>query len=629
MRAFSFLPGSAALAGRIAALCMALLWTGSPVRAQDYRFDGVERVVAIGDVHGAYPELVEVLQGTGLVDAELRWHGGTTHLVSTGDFLDRGDRPVEVVELLMRLQGEAESAGGAVHVLLGNHEIMSLTGDLRYVTPGGFASFARAAPADVETAVAVPSTAATAIATPASTPPALPPGFVPRLQALAPDGRLGRWLLQRPVMIVINGDVFVHGGLSAQMTGLSLEQINRDAIRDTRAFAESWHALMAMGALQPGDDFDRILAVAKSLATAPLAEEGAPPPTQAPAAAIVQAIKGLAFVPEGPVWYRGSAQCHPYLETPVLASVLEGLQARRVVIGHTPTLDHRVASRMDGQVLRIDTGMNPQAYHGRASALLIEGDRSTAWYADEGRAAAIRVEANREWQRPYDMNDAQIEEFLLNAEVAVDEKLDLGVTHPRRLTLERNGQRMRAVFKTLDTDPDIERRQWDHRYDRADRYLYEVAAYRVDRILGLQMVPVAVQRTVDGQRGVLQYWVEDAVNETDRAQKKLGYGSDCGFHAQHALVNVFDMLINNVDRNTGNILYDRDWQVWLIDHGRSFGADDERPPELRDQQIVVTPPMAEALAAITTESLEPLAPYLNRVQRRALVQRAQKLRRMH
>lgn len=627
MRAFTFLPRAAAFAGRIAVLCLALLLSASPGLAQDYRFDDVERVVAIGDVHGAYPELVDVLQGTGLVDGELHWNGGATHLVTTGDFLDRGDRPVEVVELLMRLQEEAESAGGAVHVLLGNHEIMSLTGDLRYVTPGGFASFERAAPAD-ENAVAVAPPATTAIAAPASAPPALPPGFMPRLQALAPDGRLGRWLLQRPVMIVINDDVFVHGGLSAQMAGMTLEQVNRDAIRDTRAFAESWHALMAMGALRPGDDFDRILAVAKTLAAAPSTGDGPPPPTQAPAAAIVQAIRGLAFIPEGPVWYRGTAQCHPYLETPVLASVLDGLHGRRVVIGHTPTLDHRVASRMDGQVLRIDTGMNAQAYRGRPSALVIEDDRDTAWYAGEGEAAAIRVESNREWQRPYGMSDAQIEEFLRTAEVTLDEKLELGVTHPRRLTLERNGQRMRAVFKTLDTDPDVERRQWDQRYDRADRYLYEVAAYRVDRILGLQMVPVTVQRTVDGQRGVLQYWVEDAVNETDRAQKKLGYGSDCGFHAQHALVNVFDMLINNVDRNTGNILYDRDWQVWLIDHGRSFGANDEPPPELRDKQIVVTPPMADALAAITAESLEPLAPYLNRVQRRALVQRAAKLRRM-
>lgn len=620
MGAFTFVMRAVVRTGRAALLALALLLASSPAWAQSHRFNDVERVVAIGDVHGAYPEFVEVLKGAGLVDEQLHWSGGKTHLVSTGDLFDRGDRALQVVELLMRLQEEAAAAGGAVHVLLGNHEIMTLTGDLRYVSPGGFAAFVEATQADAAAAQA-PAPA------PAQVPPGLPPGFMPRLQALAPDGRLGRWLLQRPVMIVINGDVFVHGGLSAQVAGLSLERINQDAIRDVRAFAESWHALMAMGALQPGDDFDRILAVAKELAAAPLPEDGSPLPQQAPAAAIVQAIKGLPFVPEGPVWYRGNAQCHPYIESPVLAPLLEGLQARRVVIGHTPTLDHRIDSRLGGQVVRIDTGMNPQAYRGRPSALLVEDGRSSAWYAGEGEAA-IRAESNREWQRPYGMSDAQIEEFLLTAEITLDEELELGVTHPRRLTLERNGQRMRAVFKTLDTDPDIERRHWDRRYDKADRYLYEVAAYRLDRILGLQMVPVAVLRTVDGQRGAVQYWLEDAVNETDRAQKKLGYRSDCGFHAQHSLVNVFDMLINNVDRNTGNILYDRDWQVWLVDHGRSFGANDERPPELRDKEIVVTPPMAKALEAVTTENLEPLAPYLNRVQRRALVERAQKLRRL-
>lgn len=622
MGAFSFFRLAAVRTSRTALLALALLLASAPAWAQAYRFNDVERVVAIGDVHGAYPEFVDLLKGVGLVDEQLHWSGGKTHLVSTGDLFDRGDQALQVVELLMRLQEEAASAGGVVHVLLGNHEIMTLTGDLRYVSPGGYAAFVEEEQADL---AATPAAAPTPV--PTQVPPGLPPGFMPRLQALAPNGRLGQWLLQRPVMIVINGDVFVHGGLSAQVAGLSLEQINRDAIRDTRAFAESWHALMAMGALQPGDDFDRILTVAKELAAAPVPEDGSPLPQQAPAAAIVQAIKGLAFVPEGPLWYRGNAQCHPYIESPVLAPLLEGLQARRVVIGHTPTLDHRIDSRLDGQVVRIDTGMNPQAYQGRPSALVIEGGRSTAWYVGEP-GAAIRAEPGREWQRPYGMSDAQIEEFLLNAEITLDEELELGVTHPRRLTLERNGQRMRAVFKTLDTDPDIERRHWDQRYDKADRYQYEVAAYRLDRLLGLQMVPVAVLRRVDGERGAVQYWLEDAVNETDRVQKKLGYGSDCGFHAQHALVNVFDMLINNVDRNTGNILYDRNWQVWLIDHGRSFGTNDERPPELRGKEIVVTPPMAKALEAVTTENLEPLAPYLNRVQRRALVERAQKLRRL-
>lgn len=570
----------------------------APAAAGQYRFDGVGRVVAIGDVHGAYPEFVDVLRGTGLVDAQLHWSGGRTHLVSTGDLLDRGDRARDVIALLMRLQDEAAAAGGAVHVLLGNHEVMSLTGDLRYVSPREFAGFAK----DGDVAK----------------------GRAERLRAFAPDGPLGRWLLQRPVMIVINGDLFVHGGLSAKLAGMSLEDINRAASRDTRAFAEGWHALLAAGALQPADDFDRILAVAHGLAAAPRGENGEAPPLQAPAMAIVEAAEGLPFQPHGPVWYRGSALCHPYYESPVLASVLSALRARRVVIGHTPTLDRHVGSRFDGQVLRIDTGMNPAAYRGRAAALVIEQGRTSAFHVGGG-TSAVRAEANREWQRPYGMSDAQIEEFLLNATILANEELSVGVTKPRRLTLERDGQRMRAVFKVFDTDPGIERGAWERTHDAADRHQYEVAAYKLDRILGLGMVPVSVLRDVGGERGLVQYWIEDATTETDRVQKKTRYDGDCSLARQHDLVNAFDVLVHNLDRNTGNILYDRDWQAWMIDHSRAFGTQRDRPPPLDKAKIVVGAPMARALRDITPARLAPLAPYLHRRQIQALVERARAL----
>lgn len=581
------------------ALLLLALAAVAPVAAETYRFDGVGRVVAIGDVHGAYPEFVAVLQGAGLVDGQLRWRGGRAHLVSTGDLLDRGDRARDVVALLMRLQEEAAAAGGAVHVLAGNHEVMSLTGDLRYVSPREFAGFAgNGDPAQ---------------------------GRAERLRAFAPDGPIGRWLLQRPVMIAVNGDLFVHGGLSSKLAGMSLEEVNRAAARDTRAFAEGWHALLAAGALQPADDFDRILEVARGLAAAPPAEGGAPPPLQAPATAIVEAAKGLPFQPDGPVWYRGSALCHPYYEAPALASLLSGLKARRVVIGHTPTLDRRIGSRFDGQVLRIDTGMNPAAYEGRPSALVVEGGRTSAFHVGEGMAA-VRAEANREWQRPYGMSDAQIEEFLLDARILANEPLSVGVTKPRRLTLERDGRRMRAVFKVFDTDPGIERGAWERIHDAADRHLYEVAAYKLDRILGLGMVPVAVLREIDGERGLVQYWIEDATTETDRVQQKTRYQGECSLARQHDLVNVFDVLVHNLDRNTGNILYDRDWQVWMIDHSRAFGTQRGRPPPLEKAKLVVTAPMAKALANVTPATLAPLAPYLHRRQIQALVERARALR---
>ena len=579
-----------------------------PAAAQPYRFSNVDRVVAIGDVHGAYPEFVQVLKGTGLVDANLRWQGGRTHLVSNGDLFSRGDEALKVVELLMRLQDEAAAAGGAVHPLLGNHEVMSLTGDLRYVSPGEFATYATAEGMARDAAIGAR------------------PGYLERMAALAPDGRIGQWLLQRPVMIVINDELFVHGGLSDKLAGQTLEQVNTSAIRDVRAFADGWHALIKGGALKPTDDFDRILAVANTLAAVPASATEPPSPLQPSAQAIVAAVKGLPFQSNGPVWYRGSSVCHPYTESEVAKAALRSLGARRMVVGHTPTLDHRISLRLEGQVARIDTGMNKAAYDGIPAALVIERGRTQAFHLGDGLAAP-RAESNREWARPHGMSDAQLEDFLLNAPITQDETLDLGVTKPRRLTLERDATRIRAVFKNYDSDPEIRPNgRWERRYDKADRYLYEIAAYKLDRILGLQMVPVAVERRVGGERGLVQYWVEGAHNETDRIQQKLQYDSDCSFLRQQQLINVFDVLVHNLDRNTGNILYDRDWQVWMIDHTRAFSTEQGRPPELRNAPIVVSPQMRAALANVTESRLATLAPYLHIRQIRALVARAQALR---
>ena len=104
-------------------------------------FQDVRRIVAIGDVHGDYQRLLELLRTAALVDAKNAWIGGDTHLVLTGDFVDRGDHSAQVLDLLMDLEPQARKAGGRLHALIGNHEAMDLYGDLRYVTKDDFAGF--------------------------------------------------------------------------------------------------------------------------------------------------------------------------------------------------------------------------------------------------------------------------------------------------------------------------------------------------------------------------------------------------------------------------------------------------------------------------------------------------------
>jgi hypothetical protein len=194
---------------RPALLCLVLcpvLLAAAP-RAEPYSFQGVERIVAVGDVHGDVEALRDVLELAGLIDAKGHWTGGKAHLVQTGDIPDRGDQTREAYELLMRLEAEARKAGGRVHALLGNHEVMNMVGDLRYVTPGELASFADQSP--------VPDG------------PGVPRGARGHKAAHAPEGRYGRWLRTHAAVVCINDTLFLHGGLAPDLPETTLEGLNR------------------------------------------------------------------------------------------------------------------------------------------------------------------------------------------------------------------------------------------------------------------------------------------------------------------------------------------------------------------------------------------------------------------
>jgi hypothetical protein len=120
-----------------------LLLSIAPLQANDWRVDDADRVVAISDIHGAYDAMVETLQNVGILDAGKAWAGGSSRLVIVGDVLDRGPRSRDVMDLLMRIEDEAQAAGGYVHVLIGNHESMNMIGDMRYVSKEEYAASMR------------------------------------------------------------------------------------------------------------------------------------------------------------------------------------------------------------------------------------------------------------------------------------------------------------------------------------------------------------------------------------------------------------------------------------------------------------------------------------------------------
>ena len=180
------------------------------------------RLVAIGDVHGDLQATRAALRLAGAIDDADRWIGKDLVVVQTGDQLDRGDDERKILELLERLQTDAKAAGGALHVLNGNHELMNAAGDLRYVTAGGFLEFEGVPGVD--------------LADPRAS--RVPEPMRARWLAFAPGGPYARKLATRPVILVVGETVFVHGGLLPEHVRRGIDAINDEVQRWLRGEGE-------------------------------------------------------------------------------------------------------------------------------------------------------------------------------------------------------------------------------------------------------------------------------------------------------------------------------------------------------------------------------------------------------
>jgi len=159
--------------------------------------DPATRLLVVADTHGEYPILVAFLQRQGVLDAKLGWAFGKGQLVVTGDMFDRGAHQTEILWLLYKLEAEARRAGGAVHVLLGNHEAMVLRGDLRYLHPR-YPAAAKAL------------------------------GAASYSELFAPGTVLGDWLRSRPAVLKLGDLLLLHGGISPAIldAGLGVDALN-------------------------------------------------------------------------------------------------------------------------------------------------------------------------------------------------------------------------------------------------------------------------------------------------------------------------------------------------------------------------------------------------------------------
>jgi hypothetical protein len=297
-------------------------------------FYGVQKIVAIGDLHGAYKPFVEILRGMNIIDGRLRWIAGTTHLVQTGDIMDRGTRARDILDLLRRLEVEARAAGGAVHMLLGNHEEMTVLGlsfELKgYVTPEQFQDFLPPILRDRKEREFRMQAGPTAD---------LNPYWEAYMEEDADarksytdyfNERYGNWLAAHPVVIKIDDIVFVHGGLNEALSVQPCSVINAgysgEINRKLRGEERDWIWL---------------------------------------------------YRPDGPLWYRDMATKPEGILREEADRILANLGAKAVVVGHTPTpasVAPGGAGRLGGKIWVIDTGI-----------WMTEGGRKSAWVMENGR----------------------------------------------------------------------------------------------------------------------------------------------------------------------------------------------------------------------------------------------------
>ncbi|MEX1993112.1 MAG: hypothetical protein WD929_00505, partial [Steroidobacteraceae bacterium] len=166
--------------------------------------------------------------------------------------------------------------------------------------------------------------------------------------------------------------------------------------------------------------------------------------------------------------------------------------------------------------------------------------------------------------------------------------------------------------------------------DSSDRFEYEIAAYRLDRLLGLDMIPVTVPRTIAGREGILQFWVDDSINLRTMLERKLQPGGWCEPEPQYNLMNVFDVLVHNTDRTQENALFTSDWMLVLIDHSLAFRTHQRRPRLLYLGELQLSASLAERLAALDAAQLQQvLGPWLQQRQIEALLKRRDLLLREH
>lgn len=505
-----------------------------------------------------------------------------------------------------------------------------------------------------------------------------PPGYLEYIDAIGPEGVYGKWLREKNAVLRVGHTVFLHAGLDPDLYGSdwTTADINKRLREDIAAFDRYRAAMIKNKSITPYDDLSEMLGATKRHLENPKRDvRGNRMRLSAADKAYNETL--LAFTKFQPrmmqlnsreaLWFRGFADWEESADIAKLETLLKREEVRHFVVGHTPQ-GSGIVVRFGGAVFLVDTGMLHRHYGGQPAALEIRDETFKALYLDrseillgqvpgkgeqqlvgEGPVASIVAPVPRVWpglvmaadsadvarktpdrERRYSRKDGspqpfrgdnQILTLLREAEVGRLSEVGSGKTKPRRAEMTHGDITFRAIFRTVAVGGEF-KRGVANRVN--DHFGYEVAAYHLSRLLGLYRVPPVVMRDHGGKRGSFQLWIEKGMTETIRVEKGVAIPDQDRFYLQDQSMRVFDCLIQNLDRNQGNILFDDKWNLWYIDHTRAF----DRNPRLRDLKNIhrCDRTFFQNLKQLSDDRIrEVLAPFLAKSEIRSLLKRRVKL----
>ena len=218
-----------------------------------------------------------------------------------------------------------------------------------------------------------------------------------------------------------------------------------------------------------------------------------------------------------------------------------------------------------------------------------------------------------------------MEVFLLKARISNQRDAGSGVTNSRRATLTDGQLTHDAHIQTVDIAQQVFESGRNTELNFKDTYRYNIAGYRVAKLVGLTTVPMSVERNIDGKVAAITWWVDDVQMDEKERMKTKSQGPDpVKTNKQIQIMRVWDELIQNRDRNQGNILWTHDWTMWLIDHTRAFRLNTNL---LKPEQLArCDRGLLERLRALTPEALaQAVGNSLTKQEQEALLARRDKI----